>query len=132
MLILAAIIALGASGLILMLLAIANPRIDDASDLPATSNEHVRPRVVTRHGVTPVRRYARPAMEVRTAVTQKQRPPRRSAVWKSRSRRRRDPIGHPYQQTRRRGILASPDARFVAGTVACSLAVGLLIAHLSV
>jgi hypothetical protein len=132
--ILAAIIALGASGLILMLLAIANPSIDnDASDSPATSDEHVRLRGITRtDDVTPaVRRYARPAMEVRTAVTREQQPPRRSATRKSWWRHRRDAIDHGYRRTRRRGILSSPDARFVAGTVACSLAVGLLIAHLS-
>jgi hypothetical protein len=131
--ILAAIIALGAGGLILMLLAIANPRIDDDARDPAATNERVPLRVVTRtDGVPPARRYARPAMEVRTAVTRVQEPPRRPAAWKSWWRRMRDPVAHGYPQTRRKGILASPDARFVAGTVACSLAVGLLIAHLSV
>jgi len=132
--ILAAIIALGAGGLILMLLAIANPPIDDdASDPPATVHERVPLRVVTRSdGATPARRYARPAMEVRTAVTREQKPRRRSAAWKSWWRPRRDPTDDAYPKTRGRSILASPDARFVAGTVACSLAVGLLIAHLSV
>jgi hypothetical protein len=131
--ILAAIIGLGASGLILLLLAIANPPIDDdASDSPAPSN--VAPiRVIARtDGVTPARRYARPAMEVRTAVTREHEPPRRSTKRKSWGRQRRDATDHGYPRTRRRGILASPDARFVAGTFACSLAVGLLIVHLSV
>ena len=133
MLILAAIIGLGASGLILLLLAIANPSIDgDASDSPAPSNV-VPLRVTARtDGLTPTRRYARPAMEVRTAVTREQEPPRRSATRKSWRRRRRDATDHGYPRMRLRGILASPDARFVAGTVACSLAFGLLITHLSV
>ena len=132
MLILAAIVGLGASGLILMLLAIANPRIDDASDSPAPSNV-VPLRVITRtDGVPLARRHARPAMEVRTVVTREQEPPRRSVTRKSWWRQTRDAIDHGYTRPRRTGILASPDARFVAGTVACSLAVGLLIAHLSV
>ena len=130
--ILAAIIALGASGLILMLLAIANPRIDDASDLPAASNEHARPRVITRtDGVTPARRYARPAMEARAVVVRKKEAPTRSPIRRSWWRQRRDAIDH-RSQTRLARILASSDARFVAGTVACSLAMGLLVAHLSV
>lgn len=131
--ILAAIIALGASGLILMLLAIANPRIDDASDLPAASNGHVRPpRVITRtDGVTPARRYARPAMEARTVVVRKKEAPSRSPIRRSWWRPRRDALDH-RSQTRLGRILASSDARFVAGTVACSLAMGLLVAHLSV
>ena len=130
--ILAAIIALGASGLILMLLAIANPRIDDASDLPAASNEHARPRVITRtDGVTPARRYARPSMEARTVVVRKNEAPTRSPIRRSWWRQRRDAIDH-RSQTRLGRILASSDARFVAGTVACSLAMGLLVAHLSV
>ena len=134
MLILAAIIGLGASGVILMMLAIANPIIDDdASDAPPASHERARLRVITRtDDVTPARRYARPAMEVRTAVTREQEPPRRSATRKSWRRRRRDATDHGYPRMRLRGILASPDARFVAGTVACSLAFGLLITHLSV
>jgi hypothetical protein len=132
-LILAAIIGLGASGLILMLLAIANPRIDDdASDSPAPGNV-VPLRVITRtDGVPLARRYARPAMEVRTAVTREQEPRRRSVTRTSWWRHWRDATDHAYPRTRRRGILASPDARFVAGTVACSLAVGLVIVHLSV
>ena len=130
---LVAIIALGASGLILMLLAIAYPRIeDDASDSPAPSNV-IPLRVVTRtDGVTPARRYARPAIESRTTITREQESPTRSAIPKSWWRTRRDARDHGSFETRRRGILASPDARFVAGTVACSLAFGLLIAHLSV
>jgi hypothetical protein len=132
-LILAAIVGLGASGLILMLLAIANPVIDDAaSDSRAPSNV-VPLRVITRtDGVPLARRHARPAMEVRTVVTREQEPPRRSVTRKSWWRQTRDAIDHGYTRPRRTGILASPDARFVAGTVACSLAVGLLIAHLSV
>lgn len=132
MLILAAIVGLGASGLILMLLAIANPRIDDASDSPAPSNV-VPLRVITRtDGVPLARRQARPATDVRRTVTREQEPPRRSVTGKSWWRHRRDTTDHEYPRTRLRGILASPDARFVAGSAACSLAVGLFIAHLSV
>jgi hypothetical protein len=133
-LILAAIIALGASGVILMMLAIANPIIDDdASDSPAASNAHARLRVITRtDGVPLARRHARPAVDVRRVVTREQEPPRRSATRKSWWRRRRDATNHGYPRTGLRGTLASPDARFVAGSVACSLAIGLFIAHLSV
>jgi len=121
-LVLVAIIALGASGLILMMLAVANPTIDDGvSKSRAPSTQHVPLRVITRRdGVAPARRHARPAMHLRLVVTREQEPPRRSA----------------YPRTRRWGILASPDARFVTGSVACTLAVslalGLLLTHLSV
>jgi hypothetical protein len=114
-----------------MLLAIANPRIDDDIGDSSAANERIPLRVVTRRdGVTPARRFARPAMEARTVVREEEAPPR-SPIWKSWWRHRRNAIDHG-SQTRLRGILASPDARFVAGTVACSLAFGLFIAHLSV
>jgi len=119
--IIAAIIALGASGLILMLLAVANPRIDVASDSPRPSNV-VPLRVITRsESVTTARRYARPAMEVRVAFTREQEPPRRTAMRKSWWKQRRDAAERGYRRT-----------QFVAGTVACSIALGLVIAHLSV
>jgi hypothetical protein len=130
--ILVAIIALGAGGLILMLLAIANPRIDDdLRDVPTASKEHVPLRLVTRRdGPPPARRFARPAMEAH--VIRREEPPRRSTIRKAWRRQRSDAVDRGSSQTRLRGLLASPDARFVGGTVACSLAVGLLIAHLSV
>ena len=130
MLILAAIVGLGASGLILMLLAIAYPPIDDDASQSSAPSNVVPLRVVTRTDrALPARRYARPAMDLRTAVAQ-EKPSRRSG--RLRSWRRKRYADHVYPRTQRGGILASPDARFVAGATACSLAVGLLIAHLSV
>ena len=132
--ILAAIIALGASGLILVLLAIAYPPIDDeASEPSAPTRERVPPRVIIRRdGVTPGLRHARPATEAREAVERGQKPGRLSALRKSWWRLRRGATDHGYPWTRLRAILATPDVRFVTGVLACSIAVGLLVVHLSV
>ena len=114
--IVAAIVALGAIGLMLIVLAIANPRIDDEFK-PSTRDQIEPPKVkvtIRRGGAMPALRG--PVTERRREVRWTQKPPR-AALWELWEKRRR--------------LLATADAKFVAGIAAFSVAAGLLVAHLA-
>jgi hypothetical protein len=126
-LILAAIIVLGASGFMLMLLGIAFPRLDD-DDPSAPSDERVPPRVtIRREGVMPALTPVRLTTEARGTVSDDQKPSRRSAG--TLRIRRGYAKGLAYFRTGRSGVPSTSPAVFL-GVVALSCALGLLIAHI--
>lgn len=130
MVILAAIIALGASGVVLIMLAIAHTPTDDETDAtaragPVATNVNV---TVRRDGVMPALHNRRPVTEAGGAAGRAQKPHRRSAVRESWRRLRRDVGDFAY---RRRRAVDGSNAKLVAGITATSAALGLLIVHLS-
>lgn len=130
MVILAAIIALGASGVVLIMLAIAHTPIDDESDASAGDRPVVPDVKVTvrRDGVMPALQDRRPVTEARGEAGRAQRPHRPTAVRESLRTLRRDVGDFAY---RRRRAVDGSNAKLVAGITATSAALGLLIVHLS-
>src|SRR5262245_18510882 len=114
MVILAAIIALAAGGLIVVMLAIAH---DDSRTPRASSDASTRPRVtIRRGGGMPAFRRARPVTAAIEASERERKPPRRS-MW-------RQWRAHHLAQLRARfrWSLDKSEAKMLAAGIVCSVA----------